>query len=392
MSDLELLFLVLAAFYGWECAAWLRRGSVAFITWLGRPWRVAHPGALLGNARGGFVFGAPLPPLGTLLTAQQFPLSLSPDAALAFVATNVNPGWRSAQSGCWLALDALRAVRADGKRLVVNGEVWLVASSAGFARSLAGQLTQIAKQMPTQRASAIRELVRAQLDEGAVQQRWRAFQNEARSVRWLSNVLVGYTFAVTPVMLWLIGLKLSWLGLLVGLVALMVATAVRVRRAHRLLYPDAEEERFTLTLTVALSPANAMRAHDALSRPLLETFHPLAVAKVFLSPAAFRAFARRVLLDLRHPALPNISDESPKARGAETFWRVALREAAEELLRRGGIDPDALCHPPEPADATCRAYCPRCRAQFTTAGGRCADCGGLPLVAHAACARHEGWF
>ena len=50
---------------------------------------------------------APLPPLGTLLTANQFPLSLSPETALAFVSTNVNPDWRPAQSGRALPWDAI---------------------------------------------------------------------------------------------------------------------------------------------------------------------------------------------------------------------------------------------------------------------------------------------
>ena len=55
MSDLQWLFLVLAALYGWECACWIRRGTVAFTTWLGRDWHEAHPGTLFVNQRGGFV-------------------------------------------------------------------------------------------------------------------------------------------------------------------------------------------------------------------------------------------------------------------------------------------------------------------------------------------------
>jgi hypothetical protein len=174
---------------------------------------------------------------------------------------------------------------------------------------------------------------------------------------------------------------LSWLGLLAGLFALAIATATLFRRAHRALYPDAEDERFTHTLTIALSPANAMRAHDALSRPLLEEFHPLAVAKVFLPEAGFHDFARRVLLDLRHPALPDCPSEDAAARRAEFFWRTVLREAAEAMLKRSGLQPDDLCRPPKPADESCRAFCPRCLAQFTSTTGHCADCGGLELVA-----------
>ena len=85
MSEVQLLFLVLALLYGWECAVWLRRGTVAFGTWLGRAWWIRHPGTLAGNQRGGFILAAPLPPLGCLLTATQFPLSLSPEGALVWV-------------------------------------------------------------------------------------------------------------------------------------------------------------------------------------------------------------------------------------------------------------------------------------------------------------------
>lgn len=380
MSDLQLLFLVLAALYGWECAAWLRRGSVAFTTWINRSWRVRHPGTLLGNQRGGFIFAAPLPPLGTLLTANQFPLSLSPETALAFVATNVNPGWRANQSGHWLAWDALREARADGKKLVVNGEVWFVAPSPSYARVVAEKVLQLAKLKPQDRAQAIHELVSASLDTKAVENRWQEYRRRAQRLRWLSNALVVYVFAVVPAVVWFVGLWLSWLGLLVGLLALSTAAARLFHRAHRALYPDAGDERFTHTLTIALSPTNAMRTHDALSRPLLEHFHPLTAAKIFLPEVDFQNLARSVLLDLRNPALPLCPANDAAACEAEAFSRQVQREAIESFLKRNGVDPDGLCRAPKPADETCRAYCPRCHAQFTTPGGTCADCGGLALA------------
>ncbi|MEI6568207.1 MAG: hypothetical protein WCR20_16130, partial [Verrucomicrobiota bacterium] len=64
MSDQVLLWCVLVVVYGWECACWLGRDSVAMITWLGRGWRLRSPGRLVGNQRGGFVAVPPLPPLG----------------------------------------------------------------------------------------------------------------------------------------------------------------------------------------------------------------------------------------------------------------------------------------------------------------------------------------
>src|SRR5206468_8622533 len=102
-------------------------------------------GILFGNQRGGFVFVYPLPLLGTFHAANQFSLSFSPEAALAYVAINVNPAWRPAQTGRFLPFDAIRNVRARGKKVTVNGELWLTAASASFARRDAEKLARLAK-------------------------------------------------------------------------------------------------------------------------------------------------------------------------------------------------------------------------------------------------------
>lgn len=381
MSEVQLLFLVLAAFYGWECACWVRRGSVAFSTWLGRNWRARHPGTLLGNQRGGFIFAAPLPPLGTLLTASQFPLSLSPEGMLAAVATSVNPGWRPPQSEIFFPFPEIREIGTRGRKLFINGELALKTSSAELARQFAKEVQQLVKLSPPQREAALNEGTRAALDARHVEDRWSVFQKLSRPVRLFGNALFAYLFLVAPGLIWQFGFKLSWLGLLIGLFALTTATAVLFHRAHRALYAQAEDERFTHTLTILLAPMTAMRAHDALSRPLFETFHPLALAKVFLPTNDFHDFSRRVLLDLRHPALPVCSSAEPAAHATEFYARTTLRHAVESFLTQSGVEPDELCRPPASMDASCRAYCPRCRAQFTKASGTCVDCGGLALVA-----------
>jgi len=381
MSDVQLLFLVLALLYGWECACWVRRGSVAFTTWLGRTWRLAHPGSLFGNQRGGFIFAAPLPPLGTILGANQFPLSLSPDAVLAYVATTVNRDWRPPQSGRFLNFDAVRDVWVKGKKVIAQGQVLWSAPTMSLARHVAETLKRLASLTPPQREKAIHELISADLNSNQVEQRWMAFRQHSRNVRILCNVLFLYLFVLAPFLIWNLGFKLSWLGLLLGLVALTLTTAVLFQRAHKKLYPLAEDERFTHTLTVALSPANAVRACDALSRPLFETLHPLAVAKVFMPTNRFRQFASEVLLDIRHPALPVCPSDDAVMRATELFGRTALRQTVEQLLKRNGIDPEELCRPPAPTDDSCRAYCPRCGTQFTSVDAKCADCGGLKLVA-----------
>ncbi len=317
MSDLQLLFLVLALLYGWECACWINRGSVAFRSWWGRRWQAAHPGALLGNQRGGFVFAHPLPPLGTVFTGTQFPLSLSPVALLPCVATSVNPVGRPVQNGNCFAWSEIQSLEARGKKVLVNGEPLF---------------------------------------------------------------LCIYLFILSPLIIWRFGFLRSWPFLLAALLALTFTTAMLFRRAHKKLFPDAEDERFTHFLIILLSPVTAIRACDVLSRPLLEAYHPLAVAKIFCPTKQFEAMARHYWRELRYPALPICPREDRVALETEGYSRTVLQDAAEHFLKRSGIDTDALINPPLPADDTCLSYCPRCLAQFTTREGICADCGGLVLA------------
>ena len=74
-------------------------------------------------------------------------------------------------------------------------------------------------------------------------------------MRLLTNCLFGFLFVFAPALIWRFGLRQSWLGLLAGILGFTVATAIFFGRAHKKLYPAAEDERFTHFLTILLSPA-----------------------------------------------------------------------------------------------------------------------------------------
>src|SRR5437867_6388406 len=120
MSDLQLLAVVFCAVYLWECAIWLRRGSVGFRTWLGRRWRATQPGALFGNAAGGLTLAWPLPPLGSFVVCTQIPLSLGSEGVLSYVSASVNPGGRALQSLRYLDYSECHEVTAKGKKVLIN--------------------------------------------------------------------------------------------------------------------------------------------------------------------------------------------------------------------------------------------------------------------------------
>ncbi len=383
MSDIQFLFVILGGLYLWECASWLRRGGVACSTWLGRRWRIHHPAVMLGNQSGGFILAPLFPPLGSTLISFQPSCALGPNGVLWFVASNVNPGWRPHQSARFDDWESLADLKLRGKKLRLKDETLFSAPTTTRAQFLFQTLTKLAKLPSNQRPEAIQEFVRAAFDDKMIAARWAEFQAETKSLRLLTNALFVLVFMLAPVLIGFIGLKLVWLWLSLALVALTVSTSVLFARGHRKFWPEAADDRFTQALIIALAPATTMRALDIAARPLLENFHPLAVAKHFLPPAVFQCFARRVLLDLRHPARPTCPNPQPEAIATEAFFRQVQIETVEAWLAENKIAPAELCQPPPPADDSCQAYCPRCEAQFTTPAGTCADCGGVPLAAFA---------
>lgn len=380
MTDIQFLFVILSGLYLWECVSWLHRGGVACSSWLGRRWGLIHPTTMFGNQNGGFIFAPPLPPLGSTLFSFQPPISLGPTGLLCFVANNINPGWRPYQSGRFVSWTEVTALTRKGKKLLLDKKCLFAAGTTTRAEFLRQQLQQLAELPPDQRPAAIQNHLRATFDGKALANRWSEFQVQARMLRLLTNTLFALVFVAAPLLIGFVGLKLVWLWLVLALVSLTITTAVLFARLHRKNWPLAEDERFTYSLIIALAPATAMRAVDLLSRPLLENFHPLAVAKHFLAAASFEQYARRVLLDLRNPLQPTCPNPQPEAIATEQFFRRSLLETMEAWLEQHQIDLEKLCRPPQPVDETCRAFCPRCEAQFTTTLGTCADCGGVHLV------------
>jgi hypothetical protein len=380
MSDLELLFLVLTAVYFLECAWWVPRGCVAFRRWFGRAYQSVHPSSTLGNQRGGFVFTNPLPPLGSFLGASQLPVSLSAEGVLSFVASSVNPGSRPPQRGQWIGWETITDVRADERKVKINRQVFFKAASPGVARHLADKLRELSKTPEGKRSGAIEGIVRATFDTRAIADRLQLLERGGRSLRLMTNGLFCYVFVIAPLLIWHFGIVPTWAGVAAGLYVWTVATAIVFRRAHKSLYPRAEDERFSQALQIALWPVTATRAVDLLSRPLLETFHPVAVAAMVCSPGAFRSLARGVLLEVDHPAWPLCPSGEPLAVAAEKSGRLILKKQLEEFLKKHELETKDLLLPPQRSEEACRSYCPRCRSQFTTGQGVCEDCGGLPLV------------
>src|SRR5262249_45107905 len=198
-------------------------------------------------------------------------------AVLAYVSPCVNPGSRPAQSAKLFKFDDIRKVEAEGKKVRINGELLLKVGSATFAIHIARQVDELTKLSPPKREAALKEMARERFDTKAIAERWEAFRKEIVNIRILTNWLFFYLIVFPPILIWQLGFHMVWPALLTGLLCFTIATAIFFRRIHKVFYPKAEDDRFTHFLTILLSPATTIRAHDTLSRPLLEHFHPLAV-------------------------------------------------------------------------------------------------------------------
>ncbi|HZR15698.1 MAG TPA: hypothetical protein VFE51_00100 [Verrucomicrobiae bacterium] len=379
MTDLELLFLVLGIIYVWECGWWAKSGTVGFRTWLGKRWQITMPSRLLGNQQGGVILAPPFPPLGTLLASHSFPLSISLDGVLAYVPPSIDPARRGAQSGQFFSFEEIRSVEAAAKKVRINGKLLLTAASPVSAASLAAIIDRLRKLPATERRRAIEREIESSFDIKELKGRWNEFRSETRGLRLNANLLFLYLFAIIPLALWRFGLSFAWPWLLAGLLACTLTIALRFHRAHKRFFPEAEDERFTHFIILLLSPASTVRARDLLTRPLLERFHPVAIAQVLGSAPAFEQLAAQFLRELRFPALPLCPRSEPIAQATERHSREFLLRALEAFLKRNGCRPEKLLRPPLRSDPHSRSYCPRCHSQFTVLEGSCQDCGGITL-------------
>jgi hypothetical protein len=172
----------------------------------------------------------------------------------------------------------------------------------------------------------------------------------------------------------------TWPWLLGLLVAQMGMIAWLFRRAHRALFPDEKEARWTATLTIVLSPLVAIRANDIALRELFSLYHPLAVAQTLCSEKYFREMASRTLRELHFP-LPSAVAPGTPAHDAEDWNRAALLRSVERFVADCGTPPKELLGPPARESPLCLSFCPRCCNQYRFADGTCPDCGGVQVRA-----------
>lgn len=370
---------VFAGIYLFDCLHWARRGTVGFRASWWRRARLLTSGEMPGNERYGIAFAQPLPPFGRLFLTESFPLSLTRDLVVSFTSAAQNPGSRAPQLERVVALDGRPVAATEGRRVLVDGAVFVEAGSTRLARHIAALLDELAALEPKRREKRIDEWLRAHLDSAAAAERVALFERVSPPIRAASAAELLLVFVVTPAVGYAFGFHLAWAPLFAALVALQAFIAWSFVRAHRRLHESEERARRSEAVLIALSPPSAMRAFDALSRDLLAEFHPLAAALVLLPRAEFEALLESTLRDALHP-LPTVreaADAVVASVGEE--WRERLVDAYEVFAKREGVRGTPWRGAPRRLDAEALAYCPRCTQQFVRVGGGCERCGDIAL-------------
>jgi len=371
MSEWTTLFVVAAALYLVECCVWAKStGTVLYRFGWRRVWRVARGADLPGNFRGGLALADPFSWSGSVAIAGEWPISISPSGV-----TNVAPASGQTGTPSWhVRFEDIRHVDTEAGELRINGQRFARVSSPVLAHHLTHELKSLCRQGPKKRATAIRTLVAATLNESALEETWSSVERQGRQVAALSAALFALVFLVAPLLVFTLGPLRVWPILLASLLTLTGVSAVSHFRTHRRLFPELSYERWTNTLSMVVLPLSAMRSADKLTKDALSLYSGLVVAPHLCGSASW-TYLRAELMDFQC-AEDGLNLAGDAARCVQWF-RELLALESNAALKRLAIDP---FRPPLREDER-GSYCPRCHGQYLSTDARsCSACPDVQLV------------
>ncbi len=368
MTEVQVLFLILAGVYLLQCLGWAPLESeVLRIGWRFRAKILPH-GLPLRFGRHKLFLLNPFSPLAGAIICELFPSVRTSDDG--FTADSTSPKAEGVTGGQTIRLNwhEKQQVHSEDKEVRSAGQVLFVAHSEAYAAFLAGVLGRVRKKSPQERDRAFEREFEKMFDTKKVAERLDEYKSHAAFLRTTCVLLFVFLFLMAPVLIRLRGLERIWPVLLAYLIWSLAWVGWSFLRAHRALYPERKEGRWQQVMVLVLSPFSAIRANDVLLRDLFCAFHPLAVSCVLLSKEDARAQAER---NLRQSLFRTDRDAASSD--------AAMRRALESFLAKNGIAREELLRPPRRESQNCQTYCPLCLAQFVLAEGECPDCGDVQL-------------
>lgn len=200
--------------------------------------------------------------------------------------------------------------------------------------------------------------------EQAIAKAARQAAAAARPLERLGALLWTYCFAIVPVVLIAIGLRRTWLSLVVVLFAAAAGIVACYARCWRRLRPHDPGGWKNDALPMILSPVAAICAGATLTRSACAPFDGLAVVAALATREDFLRIAR-----LRYFATDGTAgDEASR-----------VRREIDLLLQAKGLR-EAMFQPPARSESGMEGYCPRCHTQLVRADGDCPECPGVAVV------------
>jgi hypothetical protein len=379
LSDVEMVFLVLAGIYCWECVCWLRLDAVCFSSGWGecRPLRSAPP---FQNDRGRLVFTNPLP-IARSFVCQPWPISLDPHGLIIDETATASDDGARKSSRRSLPYEAIKSVSRQERDVLVNGAVAATLTSEAHAEFVAARLRGIVAADASNRPQVIEDLLDERTSVEQISQHLQQFRQAVSTLRLGCTVLAGYAFVGGPVLYY--SSALTWrqfagwylAGFLLGWFYLVY----RCDAVRQTIGAENRSARLWHTTMLLLSPASAMRAAEALSRNVLADAEPLAAAAVVCSADDFSRFAETSLRTTLYPIREGDSAPDVAAERTQCWFSEQCAERMRRVIDSAGLDSAALLKAPHPSDDA-TAYCPRCLRQFSRDEGCCHECPGVPLA------------
>jgi hypothetical protein len=385
MTDSEFLALCLLALYLYDCVNWIPRNSVAFLTYAWRGWRLIRGHEVFGNRRGGIAFVNPFPPLGRLFLSSPFPVCFSP--SMVSTATNLVAGLTPPEDTYHeLAYTEIEDCEVRESSLFINRTLFVECTHATTAHALAEFLLQLRAAPEEERGERIRAWLNNTLRDRRLTVRLGRFDRAALFLWALCNL----QFALLIILVAKIfsGYD-SWSSVLPMVFLLLlqsVLISIKFWRLHAHFFPAERATRIRTLLAMLPFPPASIRAYDAANRDLLANFHPLLIARRFLTHEQFLNFAGRFYRDLAFPI--SASGLTTEAREAESWFCHEHVAALDRFFNSLGILEDTLLTPAVPSASGVIAYCPRCLEHFTVVDQTCPDCGAFELRAFSRNAPH----
>jgi hypothetical protein len=362
MHEWAVFGFVAAGFYLLECCAWISRPCLACFRhpFTGR-WRPALAADLVGNDRGGLLMASPVSFSGAVLQSCEWPFIVDPDGLL-----NVAFDDRDDQEPAYIAFTEIETIRPVLESVLINEGLVIRTPSAVAAAECAALLENLTSARRRDREKLIQSAIADRVNTGKIIERLKWFHAETRTLRLASMLAAAWLFAVSPIVLFLVGPLASWPFLLAGLFLCGIVTATVCFRAHQRLFHAAAADRWTHVLSMVFFPLAAFRACDRLSKDLMWRFEPIALVAALCEPRTYAGAIRPIVFDLTR---------------SRTWHHDLLRNQVSQMLE--AVDCDPLIAP-DREDASMAAFCPRCHTQYSEGRAACGACAAVPLEPFAA--------